>query len=149
MVKGRPTHRSATAAALLAVALFAFAAVQSVVMQARRAVDPAMTMTMADTSTPDMPDMPGMSMSMSMPNCDHMNAAPPASDHGSQPGKGQAACPYCAAAAHLPLCAGAPAMPVVSSVAWAAYTLRPSLGPRGPPVFEPKARGPPESPLTI
>jgi hypothetical protein len=130
---------STYAAALLAVALFAFAAVQSVVMQAVMAAEPDMAMSMAD--------MPGMSMPM--PGCPNMGAMQTDSGHGSQTDKGQAVCPYCAAAAHLPLCAGAPAIPLVSAVAWAAYTVSPSLGPRGPPALEPKARGPPETPLTL
>ena len=110
----------------MAVALFCFAFTQSVVMQAAEAA-------------------PGMTM----PNCT-MNMAADNADHGAPAEKSQkTTCPFCAAAAHAPLCADAALLPQSSAVAWTAYvSLRP-LGPRGPSARAPNARGPPIPVLTL
>ena len=120
MAKRGPIHRSAYAAALLAVALFSLAFTQSVVMQDAGAV-PGMTMV----------NCPGMA-SMGM------NAS-----HGVPTDKSQNTCPFCAAAAHAPLCAATIWIPRSSAVAWTAYPALRPLGPRGPPSRTPNARGPP------
>jgi hypothetical protein len=126
MLKRRPAHRSASAAALLAVALLCFAFAQSVVMQAAAAA-------------------PGMTT----PICTRMGLVQVSADHGVPAGKSQKACPFCAAAAHAPLRAEAAPIPRSSAVAWTAYVALRPLGPRGPPARAPNARGPPIPVLTL
>jgi hypothetical protein len=126
MFKRSLIGRSAYAAALVAVALFSVAFVQSTVMQAAG-------------------EMPGVTM---VP-CPEMGMMPVHAGHGAPAGKSQAACPFCAAVSHAPLCTEFAAVPQSIAVTWTAYaTLRP-LGPRGPPAREPNARGPPTPILTI
>jgi hypothetical protein len=126
MVKRGPMDRSAYAAALLAVALFGFAFTQSGVMQVSRA-------------------MPGMTMII----CTAQGPVKVSADSGVPKGKSQNICPYCAAAAHAPLCASIEPIAQSSAVAWTAYLALRPLGPRGPPARAPNARGPPPAILTI
>lgn len=117
-------QRSACAAAMIAVALLGFAFTQSVVMQTAMAA-------------------PGVAM----PLCSSTAMSHGPGSHDA--GQAQKACPYCAAAAHAPLCGFEPALPRPSVLAWSTYTQRRPLGPRGPPDITPNARGPPAAPLTI
>jgi Flp pilus assembly protein TadG len=119
-------HRSAYAAALLAVALFSVASMQSIAMQASGATPGGMTMAIC-TST-------GLA---------HVTV-----NHGVPADKSKT-CPYCAVAAHAPLCASIASIPQSSVVAWTAYPALRPLGPRGPPARAPNARGPPPTVLTI
>jgi hypothetical protein len=127
MAKSGPIERSACAAALLAVALLGFAYVQSLVMQMPGDMPGRVTMAIC-TST-------GMG---------HVNVG-----HGVPSQKPQKACPYCAAAAHAPVSASVAPMPAATAVAWISYAAIRPLGPRGPPGFAAKARGPPQALLTI
>jgi len=126
MVKRGPIFRSAYAAAFLAVALLSVAFIQSTVMQTTGA-------------------MPGMTMAI----CTSHGAATVGAEHGVPKGQSQQTCPYCAAAAHAPLCASTDPIPASVAVAWSAYTALTPLGPRGPPARAPNARGPPPTDLTI
>jgi hypothetical protein len=127
MAKGGRIQQSACAAALLAVALLGFAYVQSLVMQ--------------------MPgDMPGR---VTIAICTSTGMAHVNVGHGVPSQKPQTACPYCAAAAHAPVPASVAPMPASTSVAWISYVAIQPLGPRGPPGFAAKARGPPQAALTI
>jgi hypothetical protein len=121
-----PRRWSAYAAAFLAVALFAFAFTQSVLMQAAG-------------------DMPAATMVI----CTGQGAVQMDVHHGVPAEKPQKACPFCAAASHAPLCAAMAPVPASSAVAWTAYAAMRPLGPRGPPAFEARARGPPQALLTI
>jgi hypothetical protein len=146
MVRGGKTGRAIHALALLAVALFSFATVRSVSMQA----------VMAASSTP----MP-MPMSMPMPASMPMSAGTPVSPCGAMSAdpardrdpaphkKVPATCPFCAAAAHAPICTTSAVVRPSSTVAWAAYARLSPLGARGPPAFTPKSRGPPAPALTV
>ncbi|MDB5479252.1 MAG: hypothetical protein JWO83_305 [Caulobacteraceae bacterium] len=122
-------RRSTYAAALLAVALFSFAYVQSLVMRASG-------------------DMPG-AMTMTMPVCTSAGMAHVHVHHGGPHDASQKACPYCAAAAHAPICGSIAPIPRSTTVAWTAYSAMQPLGPRGPPPFTARARGPPQAALTI
>ena len=127
MRSGGPRSWTVHAAALLAVALLSFASVQSIVMQA--AGDGSMPMAM----DPDCPMMGGAKTAPQSP-----------ADKGTQ-----APCAFCAAAGQAPL---TPTVAVLSAPVGVVWSLRPipiSLGPRGPPAFRPKARGPPSLPLTV
>jgi hypothetical protein len=139
MGRGGKTGRAIHALALLAVALFSFATVRSVSMQA----------VMAASSTPmpmpmSMPASMPMSMRGPISTCGAMGADP-AAPHKKVP----ATCPFCAAAAHAPICTAFAFVLPSSTVAWAAYAALRPLGARGPPAFTPKSRGPPALLLTV
>jgi hypothetical protein len=119
-------QRSAHAAALLAVALLGLASTQSIVMQAAEAA-------------------PGPAMAA----CAGMAMTQPNAKHGVPADKTRKTCPICAAAAHAPVCGSVVSIPRSSAVAWMTYGALQPLGPRGPPAFAPKARGPPQIALTI
>ena len=119
-------QRSAYAAALLAVALLSLASAQSIVMQAAEVA-------------------PGAAMAA----CAGMTMTQPNAKHGVPTDKTHKTCPICAAAAHGPVCGSVVSIPRSSAVEWTKYTALQALGPRGPPAFAPKARGPPQIALTI
>ncbi len=127
MATVRPFQRLAFAAALLAVALFSLAYVQSLVMR---------------TSG----DMPGV---MTMAVCTSTGMAHVHVHHGVPTDRSQRACPFCAAAAHAPVSGSVAPIPLSTTVAWTTYAALRPLGPRGPPEFTPHARGPPQAALTI
>ena len=110
------------AAAFLAVALLALAGVRSTVMQAAEAAPAGQTCL----------DMPGMA-----------HGEGRAADH-----KAHKACEFCVAASVAPLQSAAPALPLPHAVTWRPAVARGTLGPRGPPAFQPRARGPPSPLLT-
>ncbi len=122
------TVQAGVVAAFLALTLLGFASVRSIVMQAVAAA-PASPAAQSPCA-----DMAGMN----------------APAKGSAPaGKVSKACVYCAAAAHLPVCATAVTVAASTAVEWAAYGLGHATGPLGPIPFAPKARGPPQlSPTT-
>jgi hypothetical protein len=117
----------APAAALLAVALFSFAYVQSLVMRMSGDMPGGMTMAVCTSA--------GMT---------HVHAHP-----GAPADASQKACPFCAAAAHAPLGGSVVRIPLSTAVAWTTYGAPRPLGPRGPPEFTAHARGPPQPALTI
>ena len=119
-------QRAVCAVALLAVALLSFASAEAVIMQA---AGPAAGMTMAICTSAGMA---------------HVNA-----DHHAPADKAHKTCPFCAAAAHAPLCTLTAPIPQTSLVAWTAYAALRPLGPRGPPARAPNARGPPATFPTI
>jgi hypothetical protein len=57
--------------------------------------------------------------------------------------KHQGVCPYCAAAANPPIMMTAPPFRAPTTFAFLTFQTVQPLGPRGPPVAEPRARGPP------
>ena len=120
-------QRTACAVALLAVALLSFASAQSIVMQAAGPAPGGMTMAICTSA--------GLA---------HVNAG-----HHAPADNAHKTCPYCAAAAHAPLCALTAPIPPSSLVAWTAYVALRPLGPRGPPARAPNARGPPATFPTI
>ena len=61
----------------------------------------------------------------------------------SKPEKPAKSCEFCAAAAHVPVCGSTPVLSAPTTVAWLAWRPITGLGSRGPPAFEPRARGPP------
>ena len=117
-----------TGAAIIAVLLLSYAFVQSTVMQAAAA-------------SPD-PGVPICGM-------DHLTAMAAAAmahgDAGKAPAhhSGHTACPFCAAAANVPLVSVAILTPAPSTLAFVAFQDVGGHGPRGPPTQEPRARGPP------
>ena len=127
MARTRPLQRLARAAAFLAVALFSFAYVQSLVMRMSGDMPGGMTMAVC-TST-------GLA---------HLHARP-----GAPADTSHKACPFCAAAAHAPVCGPVAPIPLSTTVAWTTYAAHRPLGPRGPPEFTAHARGPPQAALTI
>ena len=128
--------------ALLALAMLSFATVRSVVMQAAMVSSDAITATDADEATPPMSGMmPGMDMAD-----DRMAAMAPAGHHKPDVPDHKGTCPYCAAAAHLPV-GGHVAVPRgVAAMVFVSFHLTAARGPRGPPRFEHRARGPPTDP---
>ncbi len=156
MRSGRP-GLSRFAAALMALALLSYASVQSIVMQGSM-VAPATTgvdassgrggMAMSDFAPTAMTagamqmDMPQMGVStMGSPGAHEARRAGPRPAHGVATHR--AACPFCSAAAHLPILTGGVPIRVSQVVAFAAFRLVASHGPRGPPAPQPRARGPP------
>jgi hypothetical protein len=127
MVKRGLVKRSACAAGLLAVALLSFAFAQSVVMRATGSMPAGMTMAI----------------------CTSAGTAHATVGHDVPGNKPQKACPYCAAAAHAPVCGTVASVSRSVAVAWTTYAALQPLGPRGPPEFTPSARGPPPAALTI
>ena len=123
--------RSAIAAALLAVALFSLAAVRSVVMQAEMA-GPASS-----------------AMAMAMPMCGDGTLHHVAVKHGGEQDKSGKTCEFCAAAGHAAACTSAPDIAPSVALAWTAYPSLHPLGPRGPPEFTARSRGPPSPILTV
>ncbi len=118
-----PVH----AAALLAVALLSFASVQSTVMRA-----------MGDGSMPVAMD----------PDCPMMGGAKTAPQSPADKGT-QAPCAFCAAAGQAPLTPTVAVPRALIGVVWSVRPIPTNLGPRGPPAFRPKARGPPPSLLIV
>ena len=127
MIRLAASLRSAFVAAALAVALLAFAQVRSDAMQAAELAGRDCGM-----SADAMASMPGATGGR--------RAAPDPARH--------AACPYCAAAAHAPLTAAAPALPLPTLVAWSPAPAATPPPARGPPALDPRARDPPTPPLT-
>lgn len=106
------------AAALLAVVLLTLATVRATVMQASAALPSAAGQTCRD-------------------------AAAGHAGHTPEQHAAHAACEFCVAASVAPLACAGPALPVRAAVAWTPTPLRGVHGPRGPPAFPPRARGPP------
>jgi Protein of unknown function (DUF2946) len=127
--------QASLAVALLALLMLGYASVCSSVMQAA-----GMTPSGLSTICGD----PGMN-GMSMPGV-RVLAAMGASHHGHQPGdnaKHPAACPYCAAAANPAMMSGVTPLRIQTSFVFVAFHPVESHGPRGPPAFKARARGPP------
>lgn len=117
MIKGRVLRTLTHAAALLAVALLAWAAVRSTVMQ-------------AEAATPW-----GMA-----PIC----SAGDAGGHDADPRQAAlAACSFCMAAAHVPLQAAVHPVPTPVCIRWVPARVRAIVFPRQPQAPRPRARGPP------
>lgn len=132
------------AAALTALLMLTYACVVSTVMQVEMALPGAM-MSLC-TGPPAGGAMANMTMAgMSM---DHARPARPSSKPRDDRGH-QSQCPYCAAAAHIAIVGGS--APVLASAAFtfAAFHSVSSLGPRGPPQVQPRARGPPSDPTPV
>ncbi len=127
-------------APFLALVLLSFASVQSLVM---RAVLPSEGMTPICGAAPVEGAMPAMAMdnSASFATASHAHV------HGSSRGR-KASCPYCAAAAHAPITGQTPPLRFANGFVFATYQVVASLGPRGPPTVQPRARGPPVPHLT-
>jgi hypothetical protein len=125
---------------VLALLLQAHAVVRSVTMNAPGAM-PMCDMPMGNGAMGDgaMGDGAGMDMA-------GMAAMPMGRHHAPKGGaQGRLACPYCAAAAHVPIIGSTPTVRPSLSVAYAAFCVLADHGPRGPPTIQPRARGPPLS----
>ncbi len=124
------------AMALLALAMLSFASVQSIVMQA--------FMTSSGTTAPTCGEKPadGSATSASMPGMEMEPAAPlrdgprPPSGHGT-------ACPYCVAAAHVPIIGDVVPPRRFVDFVFVAFPMPANRGARSPPAREVRARGPP------
>ena len=128
----RPLDLAARMAAFFAVALLTLAGVKSTVMQA---LDTAPAQ--AATTVVACPDMPGMVITVPAKGADtgHKSTA--------------ATCPFCVAAAHVPLQSVAEPIPSPTCVAWIAPPPVADHSARGPPLVQPKARGPPQVLQTV
>ncbi len=125
MRREHPQRRIGRLAAILATALLLFAGVRSNVMQAQMASVP--------TAAPH--DVAAMAHCMRMG--DRTGRAP-------KSGKAAAArCGFCDVAGQPPVCTAPPVVGPAGAVAWVAWRTLPSLGPRGPPAVEARARDPP------
>jgi hypothetical protein len=122
---GARPFRPSFVAAFLAVALLAFAGVRSTVMQAEMAAAPQ---ALCGERAAD--SMPGMAT-------EHA----PADLAGKAHMKAQ--CDFCAAAHHAPLLASAAPLFVPAAARFTPAPGPASLGPRGPPAFDARARAPP------
>jgi hypothetical protein len=121
------------AVALFALLMLGYASVRSTVMQAVGM--PSMGVATACVEP-----------AMSMLATSHVVTSDPARHGGHPPADGakhQAACPYCAAAANWAVMADATAPLIPTSFVFVAFHAVERHGPRGPPAFEPRARGPP------
>jgi hypothetical protein len=134
----------AWATAVLAVALFSYASVASVVMQAGGATP------FSASSSPgggmDMPSMAMGGMSMDMPGMQMDHGGPSAPDQGKS-GGALDTCAFCSAAAHVAVLAFSPPVPCPSVVAWRAPPIPQDLSQCGPLEFRATARGPPNPSL--
>jgi hypothetical protein len=119
-------------AAFFAVALLTFAGVKSTAMQALDAA--------AVPTTVSCPDMPGMVMTVPAPITKGGDGA-----HKTT----AATCAFCVAAAHAPLHTVTEPLRAPIAVAWIAPPPVSDHSPRGPPLVQPKARGPPASLQTV
>jgi hypothetical protein len=128
-IRTRPLDLAARMAAFFAVALLTFAGVKSTVMQALDAAAVPMTVSC--------PDMPGMVMSVPAKGGDAANKSTAAT------------CAFCVAAANVALQSVAEPIPAPTCVAWVAPPRVSDHSPRGPPLVQPKARGPPISLQTV
>ena len=116
-----------TGAAVIAVLLLSYAFVQSAVMEAVAAPAPAAPIC-------GMASMAGV--------------GPALADAGKVGhGAHHSACPYCAAAANPPLTGATIIAPIPTAVVFVTFVALESRGPRGPPAPEPRARGPPTTPV--
>jgi hypothetical protein len=130
-------------AALFALLMLSFASVQSIVMQVTMPapVEISPICGHADPAT-------AMAVAMTLMRADQASAAS-SHDHGSGlPHPHQAACSYCAAAGHAPILGSVVAVRHSTNCVFTAFRTAASLGPRGPPAAQPRARGPPSDPLT-
>ena len=121
------------AAALLAVALLSFASVQSIVMQAVGGGSASMGMAMG-------PDCPMMGGAATAPQ-----TAPKSPADRTIP----APCAFCAVAGQAPLASTPVALRAPVAVVWSPRPISATLGPRGPPRFRARARGPPSILQTV
>ena len=127
------------ATALLALVMLSFASVQSIVMQTILSGPEDMAPDCAGRDDTGMAE-PGMMSGMVMDGA-HARAI-----HHRRPQTGQdhkAACPYCEAAAHLPVVGQAPFPQRIGITVFAAFHVIAMQGPRGPPALQLHARGPP------
>ena len=144
----------AVTAALLALLMLSFASVQSITMQAAMAAAGGMPRVGDDsTSAEATSSMPMSVAGMSMAGM-AMDQPPPAKisaarHHRSAPEHRKDACPYCAAAAHAPIMGAAPLLRMAMAFVFTAFLVVASHGPRGPPSFQPRARGPPAHPRSV
>ncbi len=113
------------AAALVAVALLPFASVQSIVMQV-----------VAGAPMPMDPDCPMMGGAKTAP--------PGPTDKGTK-----APCAFCAVAGQAPLTPTLAVLRAPVGVVWFPQPIPTTLGPRGPPRFRARARGPPSTLQTV
>ncbi|WP_174300941.1 hypothetical protein [Caulobacter sp. S45] len=120
--------------------MLSYASVQSTVMQAAMGA-PAGP---GSSSRPAPDPMAGMTMP------GHAQAGASRSAHAARPGHTKpAACPYCAAAAHLPVLGAATSLRAPCVISFVALRVAAGHGPRGPPARQPRARDPPSDPLTL
>ena len=126
------TFRMAWATAMLAVALFSYASVASVVMQAGGGL----------AFSGPIPASAGMDMA----SMDMGHGGPAAPAKGQDAGKSEI-CAFCSAAAHVAVLAFAPPVVCPSVVAWRAPPIPQDRAQCGPPAFRATARGPPSPSL--
>ncbi len=136
-MRARERGLGAAAAALVALLLLSYASIQSTVMQAAMAWPGAMALGAGAES---------MDAAMMGAGQGGMAEAGRPSKAGHAPAR---SCPYCAAAAHLPVLGTAPPVRAPTSFVFAAFRMAACRGPRGPPSFQSRARGPPTDPLTL
>jgi hypothetical protein len=144
MVARRAEVRGASVtAALLALLLLSFASVQSIVMQATipASVEISPICGHADPAT-------AMAVAMTLMRADQASAASSHDHRSGLPHPHRAACPYCAAAGHAPILGSVIGVRHSTNCIFTAFRTAASLGPRGPPAAQPRARGPPSYPLT-
>lgn len=144
-MRGGRRHLGAFAVAFIALALFGFASVQSLVMQTEMAAAGSPAPPQAENAASAMSGMPDGDMAgMSMPAAPASLAAkaPRAPAHRDSSSK---SCPYCAATAHAPIVGVSFVFQAPTAATFTAYRAVPSLGPRGPPAVRPRARAPPHA----
>ncbi len=130
-------------AALFALLMLSFASVQSIVMQVTMPapVEISPICGHADPAT-------AMAVAMTLMRADQASAASSHDHRSGLPHPHRAACPYCAAAGHAPILGSVIGVRHSTNCIFTAFRTAASLGPRGPPAAQPRARGPPSYPLT-
>ena len=136
MIRGGRPFLAAWATAVLAVAMLSYASTKSIVMQAMDASPLGMSVICSARM--------GTATSIFVDDATGRMARTP-----TAPGKGKpAVCPFCSAAAHAPLLASIVPFAHSAAVEWLTWSPSTINGPRGPPAFEARARGPPTIPTT-
>ncbi|MDR3472289.1 MAG: hypothetical protein P4M09_11450 [Devosia sp.] len=133
--RGRPCL-AAWATAFLAVAMLSYASTKSIVMQAMDGSPLGMSVICSARMSP--------AMSTFIDDATGRLVRIPTAPGKSKP----AVCPFCSAAAHAPLLASIVPFAHSAAVEWLTWSPSTIHGPRGPPAFEARARGPPALPTT-
>ena len=137
MSRARPRPMS-TAAALIALLMLSFASLQSIIMQVAQGPPGAAMLICGkvDPSGATAVATAGMQLHLAVA------ASAPTHPQGG-PHQHHNLCLYCSAAGHAPVLAHAALLRAASACEFPVYQSVASLGPRGPPAQQPRARGPP------
>ncbi len=139
--------KAVVAVVLVALLMQQFALVQSILMQATGSAVGYLVPICHDNTDEDSAANFITAAALIVDQADAAGTRP----HGPPPGAPHthdAACPFCAAAAHAPIIAHATLLHHAVSFVFVAFHLAANNSPRGPPARQFRARDPPADPLT-